>query len=666
MALNPPDPAPLIAGQFAVDLTKPEPGWGAGLECFVATDVKSGRSDHMALLVRRDAPLRAHAVNALAVMPIDGILTPIAHGPGIGPGGVPAWFVIVAAPPGPPLGGALWHEPELLQCVLRPVAAALERLQARHVTHRGIRPENLFRARAGAPVTLGCAWAAPAASLQPAIFEPPYSAMCLSGGRGEGSIGDDVYALGVTLLVLSTGRVPLAGMDDAAIIRRKLEVGSFAALAGEERLSPAIDDLIRGMLAEDPDHRPPPALLADPAAARARRVAARPPARAQRPLQVGKFAATNMRVLALAIATEPLEGVRQLRAGALDQWLRRGLGESMTATQLEELVRKRATDKGGAGISSLGVSSDDPEADALLATQAIALLDPLAPVCWGGVALFPDGLGGALAQLAGADDERRLGEMVNAEGIAAWARMRAARCDAVLVRVESHQHRQMMRTRGSGGTARLRYGLNPVLACRSTLLRDALVVRLGDLLPALEAAAAVEGLRDGLPIDAEIAAFMAARSDTPLAAELARIDEAPTIAAAALIVLRLLAWLQERQDIPALRGLAAWLGEPLRPMLAAWHNRTLRARLSEQMEAHIKAGALPPMLDLLDDDGARARDADAAGDAVRLVARIDAELAELAQAAAARAAVSESVGHELVLGAGMTALTLSLIATLVI
>ena len=655
MALTPQDAGRLIAGQFAVDLNRPMPGWGAGLLCFVATDVKSGRADHMALLVRRDAPLRAQAVNSLVAMPIDGILTPVAHGPGIGPGGAAAWFVIAPAPPGPSLGGTTWHEQELLQFVLRPVAHALERLQARHVTHRGIRPENLFCARAGETVTLGCAWAAPAASLQPAIFEPPYAAMCLAGGRGEGSIGDDVYALGVTLLVLATGRVPLAGLDDAAIIRRKLEVGSFAALAGEERLSPVIGDLIRGMLAEDPDHRPPPMLLADPAAARARRVAARPPPRAQRPLQVGRFAATNMRALSLAIATEPLEGVRQLRAGAVDQWLRRALGDSTTAVHLEVLVRKRAEDMG----------SDDPEADSVLVTQTIALLDPLAPVCWGGMALFPDGLGGALAELAGTEGERLLGEMVNAEAIAAWARMRPERCDPVLLRVESHQHRQLMRARGSGGTARLRYGLNPVLACRSPLLRDALVVRLGELLPALEDAAAVEVLRVGLPIDAEVAAFMAERSDAPLAAELARMNEAPDAAAAALIVLRLLVWLQERQRIPALRNLAAWLGGPLMPMMAQWHNRKLRDRLTAQMETEIKAGAMPRMLDLLDDHVARERDAGEAQDAVRLVARIDAELAELDRAAAGWAAVSDTVGHELVLGAGMTALTLSLIATLV-
>ena len=79
----------------------------------------------------------------------------------------------------------------------------------------------------------------------------------------------------------------------------------------------------------------------------------------------------------------------------------------------------------------------------------------------------------------------------------------------------------------------------------------------------------------------------------------------------------------------------------------------------------MQAGALPRMLDLLDDRVARESDRSEAVDAVRLVARIDDELAQLARAAPARAAMADTVGHELVLGAGVTALTLSLIATLV-
>ena len=97
------------------------------------------------------------------------------------------------------------------------------------------------------------------------------------------------------LLCLALGRAPLAQLDDVAILRRKLELGTYAALAGDERLPPIIGDLVRGMLAEDPEHRPTPTLLRDPASARGRRVAARPPRRAQRPDRAGAAARSGTR-----------------------------------------------------------------------------------------------------------------------------------------------------------------------------------------------------------------------------------------------------------------------------------------------------------------------------------------------------------------------------------
>ena len=105
---------------------------------------------------------------------------------------------------------------------------------------------------------------------------------------------------------------------------------------------------------------------------------------------------------AFAIATQPDEGVRQLRNGAVDQWLRRSLGDSTLGAQLDELVRARLAD----------MPAEDGTADSVLAARAVAMLDPLAPVSWRGLSLFPDGLGAALAGAAGTEAERTLAEMV--------------------------------------------------------------------------------------------------------------------------------------------------------------------------------------------------------------------------------------------------------------
>ena len=329
----------LVANQYQVDPNRKLPPVG-GLAAFGAIDRLTGRTDLMAIQLGRRWPPRARALQTLAV-------------PNRGPAHAHCirsrWrrlLLDLRGATGAKCAGRSrpWPEMELLECVLRPAAHVLEHLQERGITHRGIRLDNVFQSAPGQPVVLGPAWETPPAMAQPALFEPPYSAMCLPAGRGDGSIADDVYALGVLLLCLALGHAPLAELDDATILRRKLELGTYAALARDDRLPPIIGDLVRGMLAEDPEHRPTPTLLLDPASARGRRVAARPPRRAQRPITMAGNEVWNARSLAYALGEEPERGLSAVRSGAVEQWLRRVLGDSTLATRVEELVRHRSLD----------------------------------------------------------------------------------------------------------------------------------------------------------------------------------------------------------------------------------------------------------------------------------------------------------------------------------
>ena len=77
--------------------------------------------------------------------------------------------------------------------------------------------------------------------------------MCHPAGRGDGSIADDVYALGVLLLWCVLGG-PASWAEPSGLLRRKLELGSLPALAAGSAVSGAFQELLRLMLAEDPDH----------------------------------------------------------------------------------------------------------------------------------------------------------------------------------------------------------------------------------------------------------------------------------------------------------------------------------------------------------------------------------------------------------------------------
>ena len=145
MAAEPKD-AP-IAGRFVPEPDRPaahlapdargvqarEPGreWPGGL---------------VALRVLPASPPRAGAILALAEAAIPGLLLPLAHGVAAG-----AAWVVCPAPPGPALSvtAKAWSEQALLADVLRPVATALDALSRLGVTHRAIRPDNLFRDGSG-------------------------------------------------------------------------------------------------------------------------------------------------------------------------------------------------------------------------------------------------------------------------------------------------------------------------------------------------------------------------------------------------------------------------------------------------------------------------------------------------------------------------------------
>lgn len=643
---------PPIAGRYIVDPNRPLQGAGAGQAAFAATDRRSGRGDLMAVAVARAAPVRATALRDLND-PVDNLIFPLAAGTAPGPNGNSGYFVICPAPPGPAIGIPTkpWPEPALIGQILRPVAQVLRQLESRRLTHRAIRPDNVFLPAPGQPVTIGCAWAAPPALHQPPAYEPFYSLMCHTAGRGDGSIADDVYALGCLLIAFATGTEPLAGLDEAAALRRKLDLGSFAAIVGDARLPTMIADLARGMLAEDPDHRPTPTMLLDPASARGRRVAARPPRRAPRALVVGGIAASDARTLAHAIGKEPEHGAHALRDGNVAHWLRRGLGDAGLCSRVDEIVRQRVAES----------QQHEGLADTMLAMRVVAVLEPLAPLYWRGVAFWPDGLGPALAMAAQTDSAlmERLEEAIATEAAGRWASMREDRCDAFGLRTEARANQALLRVRPpAGGATRLTYTLNPLLPCGGALGAGLWVAGLDAVAPAMEAVMAASGQ----PFDRDIVSFLAARTSRDLEMEVNALAAHHGAAFPAMPWLRILAQLQARFAPRPLPALAAWVVTQLEPLTTAWANRDRRAALKERLHTLAGQGMFAPIVAVLDDPLGLEADAAGAAAATRTLARIDAELTELTGGAAARAALAVRYGQEIAAAIGLVALSVSLLA----
>jgi hypothetical protein len=642
------DDAGVIASHYRLDPAQASPRSVGGLRAFTVVDQRDPATKLIAVQIRPDLPPRPRLLAARGMAPVEHAMMALDHGPGRDPGGQPAWFGMCPVPPGPAMSAvpAALGEAEALRCLVVPAAVALCALAERGLTHRAIRPDNVFRVGSGEAVTLGPCWAAPPGSLQPAAFEPPYSAMCPPAGRGDGSIADDIYALGVLVLWCILGGAA-DWSDHAALARRKLEHGSLAALAGGVRLSASLQDLLLLMLADEPDHRPIPSVLLEPSQARIRRLATRPPARATRALEIGGENAWSARELASAIARFPDQGAGLLRTGLVERWLRRNLGYSGLAARVEECVHRRAAE----------ALSDESRAQAMLVMRAVAVLDPQAPLVWRGVMLFPDGLGPLLAWvLASANGPlaSALEELVAQDGITQWCACQTRRRDLPALKQDARDWRGWLALRGPmGGLKRLVYALNPLLPCGSPLLSGRLAARLTDLLPALEAAAA-QADRKRPPIDADIAAFAAARADQALLTELGQVDGFATGTDRAA-VLGFFGRLQLRAHPIPLPRLAAWLLESNMIALTRWRSLATRKALGDALAVHAQAGQIAPMLALTEDSGGRAVDRAGAAQAAARLEAIAAERRFLATDAPRRAAGAERAGQDLAAAAGLVA-----------
>ena len=648
-----PAPSGIIASVYQVDATRPLIGAGGGIPAFTAVDRRNPGDPMMALRVDRFAPARPRPLQLPAVS-IEGVLMPLAQGLGPPIDGQPAWYVICRAPPGPAVSAALhpWPENALIDLVMKPIALALEQLQTRGVTHRGIRANNVFQGDPRHPVTLGAAWAAPPAMHQPGVFEAVPMAVCHPTTRGDGRTADDVYALGVLMLTLALGRQPMEGLDNSTIMHRKCELGDFTAMAGVERLSPLLNDLIRAMVAEDPDHRPSPTLLRDPAAARGRRVGARPPSRAQRSFKLGESTVWNSRTLALSMALHPDEAVAAILTGTMAYWLRRGLGDSNLAVKLEEMVRHVGPD----------LATDKENGRAMLLMRAITEADVLMPLCWLGLAISHDGLGPALATnpRTEADMHRKLRDIVMSEAQGMYASLREDRAPAATPRLEARQRRSILQISGpSGGLPRLSYTLNPQSPCVSNLLDGRWIANIRELAPALDAIAAASPGADLL--EPQIAAFIGARSERLLDQEVKALTTDGEGVPRTLQALHLLSELQSHFHPGPLPGLTSWIAARAKPLIERWQNRERRAAVEEQLKILVAQGVLRPILTLLEDRNAQAVDSEGLRAALVELEALDVALREIAVGAPARAVVAARLGHEIAAGVGLFAVATTLI-----
>ncbi len=650
----------LIKERFAVDPRTPLPDLDSpSAKAFMAEDRRDIDRPVFALICNPGLPTRLGAMMSLRGSGIKALV-------GILDWDVDYWphirqrtMILILERP---LGGRILEqgkfrisEYDLPRKVIEPLAGALQEMASIGVAHRAIRRDNLFFMDTDRQlIAFGECYTSPPGYDQPLIYEPAERGMAQLAGRGVGNSRDDAYAFAVTIVALILEKDPGAHLGDEQLLAQKLDLGSYAAITGNENLPLSLLEPLRGMLGDDPAQRWGPEEIdlwlsgrkMSPQQKRAGK-------RGQTPFKFLGREYQSVRQLAHTFTQHISEAARVMKDDQFDAWLRRSVEDKNLANAIKNVLDVAAAQAGTFAGS-----------DEMIVTRVVILMDPLGPIRYKNFAFMVDGFGPAFAM-----DLLRTGRSdVPAEVIAKdipdiWFQAQESYApEASIHQKNFSQLKIVLNNKDPGfGVERCLYESNPSLPCQSPLLLQQYVLEVEHLLPALDREANLQDLKSR-PLDAHITAFITARFKEDINPHMkALAAESPDTQTIGM--LSLLAFIQWKLRVEPLYGLSSWVGGHLSPAINAYHSRSTRREIEQEIPRHVRRGSLPELFDLMDNADRRREDIEGFEDAVAEFTAAELEIQDIEGRGEEQLTKAERTGQQ---AAAMGSLLITMVIVLVL
>ena len=576
---------------------------------FAALDTEHPRAPVFALVTGSDVPARTDVAAELVSISGSGFLNLHAIGPVLAPERDGRRLAFIHDRPG---GGRLRRgagtrsvltERVVAGVILPGILEGIDTLHKQGITHRAIRPGNIFfadieRDRA----VLGECVSAPPGFDQQVAFEPLDRSLAMRSGRGEGTPACDMYALGVTLVMLLKGAVP----SDEVILSRsnqRYESGSLALFEAGLDVSPAMMELLAGLLHDDPKGRWSVEEAYDWIGGR-RTIPPRHvgPRDGLRPFQFRGAPYRSCRALSQAFAEAPQAARHALRDRALVDWIRRSYGDADLADRIGHLIN----------LNSNGQASGTNLSDDELSLVCMAL-DPNGPIRYRGSAIMPDGIGPALATAMineRSDELKTIAQLIERGTMIAAIQHSDlfVRQDPRLTAARSWQT-YLKFPDFDRGLELCAYEMIPGLPCLSPSIRNQSATNLVELVRALNGLVGANDPPKNRPRDRHVSAFAASlMSSSQLQAARIGAGRVPQGAQECMGDLAFFACIQRTEGTGALRGIAKWMRARLEPALDSFRSQQRRNRVATALNHAVATGNLLEMLKALRNEEERRND----------------------------------------------------------
>ena len=474
----------VLSGRYQVHTDRPIPTLDSPIAAaFEANDLRATGRNMFALVCRPDLMARIDIIPQLArvlrlamIVPADGGIVPWPEAGG-------QRFAIVFERNfgerilvSPEAAITPLREDHLVRMVIQPLMTTIKDLEARFITHRAIRADNLFYKDATQnQVVLGECGSAPPAISQPAIYEPIESAITMPSCRGAGRSTEDPYAFGVTLAVLLNGGSPVAHMSDEEIIADKISRESYSALLGQSRVSLNLMEPLRGLLCDDPKERWTAANLESWLGGQ-QLSPKQPmlPTRAERAMTFAGNEYWTRPALSYALGRNWQEAGKLITSGELEAWVRRSLSDDEGADAIRDAVM---------------VSSGRSDREDVLVARIMMVFEPTHPIRYKDYASNLEGItAGFAADFHNEKVHKTFIELMKAKLPQTYLQSQSSgRPDlAALMKSFDMMSYFTESSRLGGGLERALYESNPGWPCQSPLVADYYVTEVDDLLPALD------------------------------------------------------------------------------------------------------------------------------------------------------------------------------------